>query len=65
LRKGVYRGPHYFSHTPMVRIMLDLGRMEEWPSNRIPGFTDAMLALLPGLGGTAAAETPRRLRQGG
>ena len=47
---GVYRGPHYYSHTPMIRIQLDLGRLEEWPSNRIAGFTDALLALLPGVG---------------
>jgi hypothetical protein len=25
LERGIYRGPHYYSHTPMVRIMLDLG----------------------------------------
>jgi cyanophycin synthetase len=47
---GVYRGPHYYSHTPMVRVQLDLGRMEEWPTNRIPGFTEALLARLPGVG---------------
>jgi cyanophycin synthetase len=49
LETGVYRGPHFYSHTPMVRIMLDLGRLEDWPSNRIPGFADRLLALLPGL----------------
>ena len=49
LERGVYRGPHYYSHTPMIRIMLDLGRMEEWPSNRIPGFVDRLVELLPGL----------------
>src|SRR3712207_9477455 len=49
LESGVYRGPHYYSHTPFVRIMLDLGRMEDWPSNRIPGFTDRLLEMLPGL----------------
>jgi cyanophycin synthetase len=49
LEKGVYRGPHYYSHTPMIRIMLDLGRMEEWPSNRIPGFVDRLIETLPGL----------------
>jgi cyanophycin synthetase len=49
LEVGVYRGPHLYSHTPMVRIMLDLGRLEDWPSNSIPGFTDRLLALLPGL----------------
>lgn len=47
---GVYRGPHYYSHTPMIRIQLDLGRMEEWPTNRIPGFTEALLSMLPGVG---------------
>src|SRR5919199_3113900 len=47
---GVYRAPHYYSHTPMIRIQLDLGRMEEWPTDRIPGFTDALLDLLPGVG---------------
>ena len=49
LEKGVYRGPHYYSHTPMIRIMLDLGRMEDWPTNRIPGFTERLLEMLPGL----------------
>jgi cyanophycin synthetase len=49
LEKGVYRGPHYYSHTPMIRIMLDLGRMEDWPSNRIPGFVDRLIEMLPGL----------------
>jgi cyanophycin synthetase len=47
---AVYRGPHYFSHTPMVRIQLDLGRLEEWPTDRISGFTEALLGLLPGVG---------------
>ena len=49
LEKGVYRGPHYYSLTPMIRIMLDLGRLEEWPSNRIPDFVDRLITLLPGL----------------
>jgi cyanophycin synthetase len=47
---GVYRGPHYFSHTPMVRVQVDLGRLEEFPTSRLPGFTDALLKLLPGVG---------------
>lgn len=46
---GVYRGPHLYSHTPMVRIQLDLGAAEQWPSDRLPGFTDRLLAMLPGL----------------
>jgi cyanophycin synthetase len=49
VERGVYRGPHLYSLTPMVRIKLDLGSLEEWPSNRLPGFTERLLALLPGL----------------
>ena len=49
IETGVYRGPHYYSHTPMIRIQLDLGRLEDWPSNRLPGFVDALLERLPGL----------------
>ena len=66
---GVYRGPHYYSHTPMIRIQLDLGRLEEWPSNRIAGFTDALLDLLPGVGRHGCSLRvrggfERRLREG-
>lgn len=32
LEVGVYRGTHDYSLTPMIRIMLDLGQMEHWPS---------------------------------
>lgn len=49
LETGIYRGPHYYSHTPMVRIMVDLGRMEDWPTSELPGFTDRLIGLLPGL----------------
>ena len=31
---GVYRGPHYYSHTPMIRIQLDLGRMDQLVHSR-------------------------------
>ncbi|MEA3017883.1 MAG: cyanophycin synthetase [Sphingomonadales bacterium] len=66
---GVYRGPHYYSHTPMIRIQLDLGRLEEWPTNRIPGFTEALLRMLPGVGRHGCSLKVRggfekRLRQG-
>jgi cyanophycin synthetase len=33
----------------MIRIMLDLGRLEEWPSDRIPDFVDRLIEMLPGL----------------
>jgi cyanophycin synthetase len=49
IERGVYRGPHLYSLTPMIRIKLDLGSLEEWPSNRLPHLTERLLALLPGL----------------
>jgi cyanophycin synthetase len=45
----VYRGPHLFSALPMIRIKADLGMLEEWPSDRLPGLPERLLQLLPGL----------------
>jgi cyanophycin synthetase len=46
---AVYRGPHLYSRTPMVRIEVDLGLLEDYPTDRLPGFKDALLEVLPGL----------------
>ncbi|KQW66984.1 cyanophycin synthetase [Phenylobacterium sp. Root77] len=49
LEKSVYRGPHLFSARPMVRIQVDLGELEAYPTNKIEGFADRLCAALPGL----------------
>ncbi|MFC4172491.1 cyanophycin synthetase [Microvirga sp. GCM10011540] len=49
VERGVYRGAHLYSLTPMIRFKLDLGALEQWPSNLLPGFTERLLAFLPGL----------------
>jgi cyanophycin synthetase len=49
LGRRVFRGPHYYSQTPMVRIQLDLGALESHPTDKLPGFTDRLLEMLPGL----------------
>lgn len=49
LERAVYRGPHLYSLTPMVRIRVDLGPLEAWPSDRIPGFAERLERELPGL----------------
>lgn len=49
VEKGVYRGPHLYSLTPMIRVKLDLGSLEDWPSSRLPHFTERLLSVLPGL----------------
>ena len=50
LEHSIYRGPHLYSARPMIRIQLDLGRLEDHPTSALPGFTEALLARLPGLG---------------
>ncbi len=45
----IYRGPHLYSNTPMIRIQVDLGVLENWPTNLIAGFTEKLVSRLPGL----------------
>jgi cyanophycin synthetase len=45
----VFRGPNYWSYEPCIRMLVDLGSLEEWPSHQIPGFNEGLLALLPGV----------------
>jgi cyanophycin synthetase len=49
LETRVYRGPNLYGYRPVVRLTLDLEELEEWPSNRIPGFVDGLLAAVPSL----------------
>ena len=49
LETRVLRGPNYWAREPVIRMLVDLGVLEEFPSNRIPGFSDALVALLPTL----------------
>lgn len=46
---AVYRGPNLHDNCPLIRIQVDLGELEDWPSARIPQFADRLIALLPGL----------------
>lgn len=45
----VYRGPNIWSYEPAVHLVVDLGVLEGYPTNTIPGFTAVLLELLPGL----------------
>jgi cyanophycin synthetase len=45
----ILRGPNYWAREPVVRMVVDLGVLEDFPSNKIPGFTDALVGLLPSL----------------
>ena len=49
LETRVLRGPNYWAREPVVRLLVDLGVLEGYPTNKLPEFTDALIALLPTL----------------
>ncbi|HWS67831.1 MAG TPA: cyanophycin synthetase [Steroidobacteraceae bacterium] len=50
LDRSVYVGPSLHAHFPVIRLELDLGDLEAWPTGRLGGeFVDALAAALPGL----------------
>ena len=70
LERRVYRGPSLYAHFPVMRLTVDLGVLESWPSAKIPGFNDGLLAALPTLRAhTCSFETEggfvRRLQEDG
>ena len=41
----LFRGPNLYSlHHTVIRITLDLEELEEYPSDRLPDFTDRLIA---------------------
>ncbi len=47
---NVYVGPNVFAHFPVIRHVLDLGVLEDWPTGRLgAAFVDPLLEFLPGL----------------
>src|ERR1700678_2355420 len=50
LDRSVYVGPSLYAHFPVIRLDLDLGPLEAWPTGRLGnGFIDELAAALPGL----------------
>jgi cyanophycin synthetase len=49
IERRVYRGPSLYAHFPVMRVTVDLEELEAWPSAKIPGFNEALLAALPSL----------------
>ena len=45
----VFRGPNYWSYDPAIKLIVDLGVLENFPSNTITGFVDGLLDLVPGV----------------
>ncbi len=50
LSTNVYVGPNLYAHFPVIRYILDLGELEQWPSARLgEAFIQSLLDCLPGL----------------
>ena len=50
LDRSVYVGPSVYAHFPVIRLEVDLGELERWPTTRLGApFVDALLEALPGL----------------
>ncbi len=69
LDRNVYLGPNLWANFRVIRLTLDLGELENWPSAKIGGgFIDGLMQALPGLNehGCSYRETGgflRRLRE--
>jgi cyanophycin synthetase len=49
LETRVYRGPNLYALWPMIRLRVDLGELEHYPTGKLPGFADRLLELIPTL----------------
>ncbi|HEY0511439.1 MAG TPA: cyanophycin synthetase [Thermoanaerobaculia bacterium] len=45
----VYRGPNLYALRKVIRLRVDLGELEDYPTNKLPGFTERLLAAVPTL----------------
>ncbi len=49
LRVTYLRGPNVWTYRPVLEVWLDLGDLEDFPSNQLPGFNERLVAQLPAL----------------
>ena len=49
LRVMHLRGPNIWTYRPVIETWLDIGELEDLPSNKIPGLYERLTAWLPGL----------------
>ena len=57
----VYRGPNVWHYEPAIQLVVDLGVLEDFPTDKLPGFADGLVERLPGL----TNHTCSRGRRGG
>jgi cyanophycin synthetase len=50
LSTNVYIGPNIYAHFPVIRHVIDLGPLEDWPTRKLgDAFIDSLLEAMPGL----------------
>ena len=50
LDRSVYVGPSAYARFPVIRLDLDLGELEAWPTGKLgSAYVDGLAAALPGL----------------
>jgi cyanophycin synthetase len=50
LDRSVFVGPSLYAHFPVIRLELDLGVLEQWPTGRLGAeYVDALVEAVPGL----------------
>ncbi|SHG49046.1 cyanophycin synthetase [Massilia sp. CF038] len=49
LRVNHLRGPNIWTYRPVIEAWLDIGALEDFPSNKLPGLYERLVAWLPGL----------------
>ncbi|MFA5170106.1 MAG: cyanophycin synthetase [Sulfuriferula sp.] len=49
LRIMSLKGPNIWTYRPVLEVWVDIGDLEDSPSNTIPGFTERLIAWLPSL----------------
>lgn len=49
LRVTHLRGPNIWTYRPVIEVCLDIGELENCPSNKLPGLYERLVATLPGL----------------
>ncbi|HZG67774.1 MAG TPA: cyanophycin synthetase, partial [Herpetosiphonaceae bacterium] len=45
----VYRGPNLYGYRPVIRWTLDLEALEDYPTTRLPTFSERLIELIPTL----------------
>jgi cyanophycin synthetase len=49
LESKIYRGPNIWARVPVIVLKVDIGELEDRPTNKIEGFTEELVDLVPSL----------------